>query len=535
MAVVNLQSKKTRILPARTKRVTKPETNYQRIPVNPNQRVVIMAAGMCTRWKNYLGVPKQLAPVNGEAIINRTIRLLKERGITDIYVTVRTPNQYGDLGVKEYINFEQNQFNIDRLYGARELSPCVYLYGDCYYTERAMDIILSDTNDYRFFGRRKPGIIKSNREIYAIKANDFVVEKARELREMHAEHKVINSLGGHLLIHCLGIPVNPRTRDHTAKPDELTPIFTDIDDETTDIDMPHEYRKLKQLVERQPVLKTRPIKTYYDLARMNYDLIHEFLELIPPDIDLVIGIPRDGIMIAYLISIYRNIPMTDLTSFCEGIIYKPGIKHRVGKNEVKKILLVDDICASGKAMRDAKSQIEPHLNGYQLYCAALYTAHPQEKIRSGLVDFYGPELVGPRAYEWTHGDAVYLPNTYMDIDGVLCPDWNSGDDSSQDYVTWLKTVPLRLRPKDIGTLITWRREEHRSITMDWLAKNRITYRELIMCDRSKWKNAAEFKAHYYGKSDARLMIESSAKQAEIINKLTNKPTVCFGTNETWGL
>lgn len=67
MAVVNLQSRKTRILPARTKRVTKPEANYQRIPVNPNQRVVIMAAGMCTRWKNYLGCPKQLAPVNGEA------------------------------------------------------------------------------------------------------------------------------------------------------------------------------------------------------------------------------------------------------------------------------------------------------------------------------------------------------------------------------------------------------------------------------------------------------------------------------------
>ena len=102
-----------------------------------------------------------MAPINGEAIINRTIRLLKERGITDIYVTVRTPNQYGDLGIKEYINFEQNQFNIDRLYGAR--TP-LFILRRLLLPEQAMDILSIPT--LQILRDRKPGIIKSKQEIY---------------------------------------------------------------------------------------------------------------------------------------------------------------------------------------------------------------------------------------------------------------------------------------------------------------------------------------------------------------------------------
>lgn len=549
MTVITLARRSPRLIQEKPK--FKPETDYKRIEnINTNQRIVIMAAGVAKRWKNFLGVPKQLAQVRGEPIIRRAIRQLKERGLNDIYVTVQKRGQYGDLGVPEYLNVNENKYPIDRIYGARNLSPAIYLYGDCYYTERAMDIILTDTHDHRFFGRRHDGVVKNNREIYAIKADDFVIRKAGELREMHACGIVNHSLGGHLLIHCLDIPVNPHTRDHTATPEQLTPLFTDIDDETTDIDTPMDYKRLLNVLKHgragvkvlpahkqaaaRVTPKSKPIKTYYSLARANYDLLHEFLQKIPADIDLVIGIPRDGIMIAYLISIYRNIPMTDLTSFCEGVIFKPGIKHRADKTEIKNILLVDDICASGTAMRDAKAQIMPHVGDYNLYCAALYTSKPEEKLESGLIDFYGPVLIGPRSYEWTHGDAVYLSNTYMDIDGILCPDWPGGDDSGTDYETWLQTVPLKLRPKNIGTLITWRRECHREITEGWLAKNQVTYNELIMCDRSQWKNAAEYKAHYYGKSDARLMIESSVKQAEMINKLTGKPTVCFETNEIFG-
>lgn len=525
--------------------------------IDITQRVVIMAAGGGSRWNNYLGIPKQLAPVNGEPIIKRAIRLLKDRGITDIWVTVRAKGQYGDLGVREYLNAKDNKYSIDRIYGARELAPAIYLYGDVYYTEQAMDIILSDMHKARFFGRRHPGKIKANREIYAIKADQGVIKKAMELRQQHIEGKVKNSLGGHLLIHCLGIPLNIKRREYLADAKLLSPLLTDIDDETTDFDKPAEYlaflrlhkkkppqpmRSLRPPVTRRAVHHTvkpyskKPIRDYYTIDRLRFDLVHQFLPKLP-QFDLIIGIPRDGVIIAYLISIYRNIPFTDLTSFCQnGGIYQPGIKHRNAEEftaEIKTVLMVDDICASGTAMRDARAQLPT--NSYQVSTGALYVTRPEEKVKVGLIDYWGCELSGPRHYEWTHCDAVHLPNTFMDIDGILTPDWHGGEDSGPAYEAWLSSVPLKVRPKNIGTLITWRREQDRAVTEAWLAKHGITYGQLIMAEREKWPGPADYKAHHYKISQARLFIESSAKQAERIYRLTHKPVVAFDTNEAWGL
>ena len=369
-------------------------------------RCVIMAAGRCVRWNNFMGIPKQLAQIDGEPIIKRTIRLLKERGVDDIYVTVRSYGQYGDLDVKEYIS-SPNEISIDRIYGARTLSPAIYLYGDVYYTEQAMDIILADNNDCRFFGRLQPGKIKSNREIFAIKSNDFIIQKATELRQMQLDGIIRNSLGGHLLYHCLGIKPNPRAKEiFCPSVNMITDYFTEINDLTDDFDKPADYikflkvtgrvrppivsrpvhpiRKPRQIpnqppevptptivktrAEMKPVaklktksgyVKTPPIRTYFTIDRLAYDVIHNLLPKIP-DVDLVVGIPRDGIIVAYLISIYRNIPFTDLDSYIEGRLYTPGIKHRRSvdlESNVKRILLVDDIFASGSAMRDAKKRL----------------------------------------------------------------------------------------------------------------------------------------------------------------------------------
>ena len=42
-------------------------------------RFLIACSGKGTRWKNYLGVPKHLIKIDGERLLDRTIRLIKER------------------------------------------------------------------------------------------------------------------------------------------------------------------------------------------------------------------------------------------------------------------------------------------------------------------------------------------------------------------------------------------------------------------------------------------------------------------------
>jgi hypoxanthine phosphoribosyltransferase len=419
-----------------------------------------------------------------------------------------------------------------------------------------MGTILSDKHEFRFFGRRHPGKIKSNREIYAIKANRWIIEKAGELREMHSNGTVVHSLGGHLLNHCLGIPVNPKVKEHLADASQLTPMFTDINDLTTDIDTPGEYARLCRCLHVKPAQPVRVInqsskvpfkpphakpviKAYYTIDRLKHDLIHELLPKIPDDVDLIIGIPRDGMIIAYLISIYRNIPFCDLTSFCAGIIPKPGIKHRDKEeynSEIKTVLMVDDICASGQAMRDAKATIAPFAEKYKIYTATLYASKPEDKFKAHLLDFYGLEIAGTRHYEWTHCDAVHLPGTMMDIDGVLCPDClREEDDDGERYRNFLINTPLKIRPQNIGWLITWRRKKYRELTEAWLKKHGITYGQLIMADRDKWKGSAEYKAHHYKQCGARFFIDSSSHLAEQITRLSGKPAVGFDTNEVFGV
>lgn len=229
-------------------------------PINSNQRIVIMAAGGGERWGNYQNTPKQLIPVDGEPLIKRTIRQLKERGVTDIWMTVKQLKQYGELGVNEYIP-KDNKIAIDRIYASRELSPAIYLYGDVFYSERAMDVILSDTHEFRFFGRAEPGQLKPNREMYAIKANDWIIQKAGELRGMHLGHQIRYSLGKTLHYLCEGEKLNGTTKNFPVSRlvfgngewKTRWQYFTNINDETDDFDTPDQYRKFIQ--QRQKVVK----------------------------------------------------------------------------------------------------------------------------------------------------------------------------------------------------------------------------------------------------------------------------------------
>ena len=210
-------------------------------PVIQKQRVVIMAAGSGARWQNYLGVPKQLAPVDGEPLIHRTIRQLRERGITDIYVTVRQYGALGQLpgGVTEYVK-PFNDYEIDRVYGAKDLVPCLFLYGDACYTDRAMDIILSDTHPYRFFGSSRPNGVKLWREMYAIKADAWLIAKCGELREMFRTGKLRRCIGQDLHYYVAGVPIKGN-RFQSVACSFSDDHYTALNDGTSDFDTPKDY------------------------------------------------------------------------------------------------------------------------------------------------------------------------------------------------------------------------------------------------------------------------------------------------------
>ena len=109
-------------------------------------KIFIMCGGFYDKFKT----PKQLSVINGETLIERTIRLLKENGEEEIFITtdttnncfdyIDTPKIYFDSSFK-VINNVGYGYWLDAYYEIDE--PCIYLHGDVYYTDSAIKRILN--------------------------------------------------------------------------------------------------------------------------------------------------------------------------------------------------------------------------------------------------------------------------------------------------------------------------------------------------------------------------------------------------------
>ena len=101
--------------------------------------------------------------------------------------------------------------------------------------------------------------------------------------------------------------------------------------------------------------------TYNDL----HTTILRNLSLIPADVDLIVGIPRSGMLVASILAIYMNLPMGSIDEFYSGEFMSAGLtKPKNGwiKNitEARRILVVDDSVAYGRSMKLVKEKISMH-------------------------------------------------------------------------------------------------------------------------------------------------------------------------------
>jgi mannosyltransferase OCH1-like enzyme len=149
----------------------------------PNKKkIIIMAAGSGGRWKNYLGIPKQLVEVGGESLLARTIMLLKEARQTDITLTVPSKGFYGNLGVKEVVG--RGKGEMSRFLNVKDAEDALFLYGDVYYTEDAMHRILTNRESPKVFARPRIGlgIGRGIQEMFALQMSKEWFELAKKLK-----------------------------------------------------------------------------------------------------------------------------------------------------------------------------------------------------------------------------------------------------------------------------------------------------------------------------------------------------------------
>jgi len=122
-------------------------------------RAIIIAAGTATRWANYLDTPKHLISIDGEPILYRTVRLLKENNVTDIHIVGPVDNRYKVDGCSLFVPVKNSKMHdADKFLNSETLwssvDRTIILFGDVYFTENAINTIINlKENTWLAYGR----------------------------------------------------------------------------------------------------------------------------------------------------------------------------------------------------------------------------------------------------------------------------------------------------------------------------------------------------------------------------------------------
>lgn len=103
---------------------------------------------MCGGYYEKFGEHKALSKINNEPLVARTIRLLKENNIDDIYISSNEEifdkfnvPRLEHINTYKQVNGIQEGYWVDAYYPTEE--PCIYLHGDVYYSKDAIKKILN--------------------------------------------------------------------------------------------------------------------------------------------------------------------------------------------------------------------------------------------------------------------------------------------------------------------------------------------------------------------------------------------------------
>lgn len=239
--------------------------------INAVTSAVILCAGTGDRWNNYLGIPKQLIEIGGETLLDRTIRLLKRDGVSDI--SVITNNQLLKReGIKTFAP-EKYEWTVESFLSTRTLwkEKTLVLLGDVFYTNKAMHRIVTSPNSIGVFGRSGASkcTFKTTGEIFALSfdssAIGSVIEhltKARENAKQGGRGKLWEFYRS-----LVGVPL----KEHKVE----SKVFLNINDFTDDFDSPEEYRGV--LSRYQRITSPNPLKR---LAMLGWVEVRHYLKSI---------------------------------------------------------------------------------------------------------------------------------------------------------------------------------------------------------------------------------------------------------------
>lgn len=274
-------------------------------------------------------------------------------------------------------------------------------------------------------------------------------------------------------------------------------------------------------------------RTFGDLAHCIRTNLHK----LPADADLVVGVPRSGMIPAYTIALFMNKRCCSLDEFLSDTEISTGARP-VGAMSIRKVLVVDDSCFSGSALARTKERLKAVAGKYEFVFAAVYgRTESADKLDCCL------ELVdGRRVWQWNYLNHSLAGSACFDMDGVLCADPTPEEnDDGAKYLNFIKNAkPLYIPSYKIRAIVTSRLEKYREPTETWLREHGVQYDELVMLnmataeERRRANCHAAFKAEAYkARERTTLFVESEERQAKEIAFLSGKDVLCVATDKLY--
>lgn len=204
--------------------------------------MIIAAAGGDKSWNGHLGVPRHMVPVEGEPLLQRTIR----QALTltrDVHVTTPDDDRYRVVGAVRHVREPgESEYACTRDLWSAD-GRTVLLLGDVYFTDRAMAVIGAYVpRNYRVFGRAGASAVTGTPwgEIFAAswwpEHHEQIDRYLAVVHALRAEGTITRPPGWMLLRAWQRTPLDR----HIVKRGRY---FTRIDDATDDFDDPADYER----------------------------------------------------------------------------------------------------------------------------------------------------------------------------------------------------------------------------------------------------------------------------------------------------
>jgi hypoxanthine phosphoribosyltransferase len=248
----------------------------------------------------------------------------------------------------------------------------------------------------------------------------------------------------------------------------------------------------------------------------------EWIRSFPTDFDVIIGIPRSGMIVASMIACRLGRPLTTPDLYCEG---KWWASQLIKPTSFRRALLVDDSVNAGMAIARARATLAQGPSNVKVTTAAV-VAHRREARE--LVDLHYRLLLHPTIFEWNLLHMKAMNVLSVSLEGVLCDRLPQGVSlASEGFAHWAaETRCLQVPSYEIDFVISMRGEQLRDVTQRWLARHGVRYRELLLVDAAN-KDASDRKVALLRERHPDMHFEDTRAESEKIWQATGIPTICF--------